>query len=127
MKFIASKQLLLSFIQFTPLLLLAGMESVTVTLDASPSSIVASVISDDRNDTSFGSLVHLNRIEEKYIGERMLISIIIVEILTEPTQVKFMSVKVYRHHLQNKNRLKNMVHNVNIYVAVSSDFKIHYL
>ena len=32
-------------------------------------------------------------IEEKYIGEWMLISIIIVEILTEPTQVKFMSGK----------------------------------
>ena len=67
MKFIVSKQLLLSFIQFTPLLLLAGMESVTVTLDASPSSIVASVINDDRNDTSFGSLekfLHLNNTSE---------------------------------------------------------------
>ena len=56
MNCIASKQLLLSYLQFIPLLLLAGMESVTVTLDASPSSIVASVINDDRNDTSFGSL-----------------------------------------------------------------------
>ena len=49
--------------QIIPLLLLAGMESVAVTLDASSSSIVASVISDDRNDTSFGSLekfLHLN-------------------------------------------------------------------
>ena len=67
MNCIASKQLLLSYLQFTPLLLLAGMESVTVTLDASPSSIVASVINDDRNDTSFGSLekfLHLNNTSE---------------------------------------------------------------
>ena len=58
MKFIAivEEAPLPSFMQFIFLLLLAGMGSVTVTLDASCSSIVASVISDDKNDTSFGSL-----------------------------------------------------------------------
>ena len=49
-------RLLYNPVTFIPLLLLAGMESVTIIFDTSSSSIVASVISDDKNVTSFGSL-----------------------------------------------------------------------
>ena len=55
-KFFSTVVSIQSLVYTVTLLLLAGMESVIISLDSSSSSIVANVISDDKNVTNFGSL-----------------------------------------------------------------------